>query len=228
MYGFLHESQKHLTYVYDLVRYACIHKNSHLKDKSFSINDRRYNYMVHPYNHTWRNERAVEIPIIYDLVKKEKPEEILEIGNVLSHYFASNHDVLDLYERSFSKKIINEDITTYQSPKKYQLIISISTLEHVGWDEHPQDPPKVLLAFSSIKQMLAPGGKAVITLPVGHNSFLDDHIAKNALDISEIFCLKRITQSNEWETIDLAAGLTCSYNHPYPKANAVVVLVMEH
>jgi len=67
------------------------------------------------------------------MVRKYRGKNILEIGNVLSRHIKLEHDILDKYETA--KGVINEDIVDFKSEKKYDLIISISTLEHVGWDE---------------------------------------------------------------------------------------------
>lgn len=100
----------------------------------FLFNKKLYNYYIAPYNNTHRNERKVEIPIIVDYIRKYPTESILEVGNVLSHYFSNaTHDIVDKYEQAIN--VLNEDIVDYGSNKKYDLIISISTLEHVGYEE---------------------------------------------------------------------------------------------
>ena len=96
----------------------------------FKLDNTSLGYFYYPYNATWRNERVVEIPVIINVLSKNK--KILEFGNVLSHYFSVNYDILDKYEKA--KGIINKDIIKFKPNKKYDLIISISTLEHVGWD----------------------------------------------------------------------------------------------
>lgn len=81
-------------------------------EESFIFQGKTYKYFYHRYNTTWRNERAVEIPIIWDIVKKDKGQSILEVGNVLSHYFSISHDVVDKYERG--EVVINEDVINFQ------------------------------------------------------------------------------------------------------------------
>jgi hypothetical protein len=68
--------------------------------KTFTFNGKTYYYFVHKYNTTWKNERAVEVPIIWDIVREHYRWEkrVLEVGNVLSHYFRVFHGVLDKYE----------------------------------------------------------------------------------------------------------------------------------
>ena len=65
----------------------------------FTFRGKRYPYFYHPYNTTWRNMRALEIPITEDAIRnaiKNNPlAKILEVGNVLSHYFQVSHQILD-------------------------------------------------------------------------------------------------------------------------------------
>ena len=112
------------------------------RPSSFTFRGRPYRYFWHPYNSTWRNERAIEIPIARRFVAGIPPDKVLEIGNVLSHYGPVAHEVVDKYEQTVGVR--NEDVCDFRSNKKYELILSISTLEHVGWDEEPQDETKVL------------------------------------------------------------------------------------
>ena len=72
-------------------------------------------------------------------------KKILEVGNILSHYFSVNHDIVDKYEKDVD--VINQDIIDYHPNKKYDLIVSISSLEHVGEDETPREPKKILYAL---------------------------------------------------------------------------------
>jgi len=58
--------------------------------------------------------------------------------------------------------------------KEAYKIVSISTIEHVGWDETPRDPKKIPLALENLAtKCLAPGGEIVVTLPIGYNTYLD-------------------------------------------------------
>ncbi|TAK16890.1 MAG: hypothetical protein EPO37_07710, partial [Nitrosarchaeum sp.] len=77
------------------------------------------------------NERSVEIPLAIDMLKKNNGKNILEIGNVTSNYCNIPHIVVDKYEKETN--IINQDVIDFNSKAKFDLIISISTLEHVGW-----------------------------------------------------------------------------------------------
>src|SRR4030042_2245713 len=131
--------------------------------RTFTLQGHTYTYFCHKYNTTWRNERAVEIPIMLKIVKNYHGEKMLEVGNVLSHYFSVHHDILDKYEKAAG--VINKDVIEFKPSNKYDLIIAISTLEHIGWDERPQDPMKILGAIENLKNCLAPKGRIVVTLP---------------------------------------------------------------
>jgi hypothetical protein len=63
-----------------------------------------------------------------EMVRKYQGTNILEIGNVLSNHVRFEHDVLDKYE--FVKGIINEDVVDFRPEKRYDLIVSISTLDY--------------------------------------------------------------------------------------------------
>ena len=51
-------------------------------------------------------------------------------------------------------------------------IVSISTLEHVGWDENTKDPDKIFQAIKNLKSYLVPRGKLIVTMPIGYNPCL--------------------------------------------------------
>lgn len=119
--------------------------------RTFLFQGETYRYFYHKYNKTWKNERAVDIPIIWEIVKKSQKKRILEVGNVLSHYFPANHDIVDKYE--LAKGVINQDIVDFTACHKYDLIVSISTLEHVGYDEKRKEPGKILFRHPEKRQI---------------------------------------------------------------------------
>lgn len=188
---------------------------------TFTFKNKQYKYFNHVYNHTWKNERRVEIPIIWDIIKDKNSLNILEVGNVLSHYFTINHDILDKYEKG--RYVINEDVVTYKSKKKYDYIISISTLEHVGWDEAKKDKIKVIQAIKNLKYMLTPKGKIIFTIPLGYNPYMDDIIMHGKLNLDEQYFLKRISNDNLWKESKLNKNDRVFYHKPFPNGNAIIV-----
>jgi len=163
---------------------------------SFTFRGKRYRHFWHRYNATWRNERAVEIPIALDFIRAARGGSILEVGNVLSHYVPVWHEVVDKYEKAAG--VQNEDICDFRPGRKYDLILSISTLEHVGFDEGPTDETKVLRAFKNLRCLLAPNGKLVATIPLGYNPALDRLIEEGSISFTECAYLKRMPDRNQW------------------------------
>jgi hypothetical protein len=187
--------------------------------RTFTFNGKKFKYFSHRYNGAWRIERTVEVPIIRDIMKKYHGKNILEVGNVLSHYFSVNHDVLDKYEKAC--RVINRDVVNFRPSKKYDLIVSISTLEHVGWDEKPRQPMKILRAVENLKKLLVAGGKIVITLPLSYNTNV------NKIKFTEKYYLKRISRDNKWFESDWEGVKCVKYNEPFPCANAVIIGVIK-
>jgi hypothetical protein len=190
------------------------------KSTTFMFKGETYNYFNHWYNTTWNDERAVEIPILCKYVSENNENNILEIGNVLKHYSNTNHDIVDKYEKG--KGVTNEDVVNFQTSKRYTLIVSISTLEHVGWDETPRNPEKIFKALNNLKNLLLPGGKLVVTIPIGHNPVLDKYLKDGKIKFTENYYLKRISKSNKW--IELNSGFTnAKFNYPFPAANVIFI-----
>lgn len=191
--------------------------------KNFIFEGKNYNYFYHQYNTTWRNERTIEIPIIWDIVKKYHGKEILEVGNVLSHYFNVDYDILDKHEKA--KGVINKDVANFQSPKKYDLIVSISTLEHVGWDmgENLKNPMKILQAIKNLKKCLAPKGKIIITLPLGYNFSLDELLEQGKIQFTKQYYLKRISRNNNWIQVDWDECCNEKYDFIHHSAKALLI-----
>lgn len=189
-------------------------------DETFTYNKQKYNYFIHKYNYTWRNERCIEIPIIKKIIEKNSAKKILELGNVLSHYMQVNHDVLDKYEKG--EGVINKDVVNFKSDKKYDLIIAISTLEHVGWDEKNQDYKKVIKAVGNLKALLKRNGKIIITHPLGYNFYMDEFIKTGQLKINQIDLMQRISKDNKWKQLPWKKQII-RYHYPFPYANGVII-----
>lgn len=193
--------------------------------RCFSLDGSFYRYFYARYNHTWANERAVEIPIVYKVVCEHKGKRILEVGNVLSHYFPVRHDVLDKYERGAG--VINEDVVDFRPSQKYDLIVSISTLEHIGWDEKPRNPEKLLAAVENLEGHLARGGQLLATLPLGYNPGMDDQLCRNKLPFTRVYCLRRVSRDNRWVESSWHDVEGLKYGDPFPAANGLVIGVIE-
>lgn len=130
-------------------------------------------YFIHKYNATYANERMVEIPIFLYEMKQEAPNAcILEIGNVLSHYTFTQHEVLDMSPAECAD--ITCDVVDFKPTGYYDLIISISTLEHVGFDEgehKKKQPGKIQTVLTKLKSM---SNRILWSFTLGFNPGLDE------------------------------------------------------
>ena len=193
-----------------------------LPDGEFCFDDTTLRYFYHRYNCTWANERCVEIPIACHYLTKCDPNDTLEVGNVLSHYFTVPHQVVDKFERG--EGVINCDILDFKPDRRFQLIISISTFEHIGLDDSTSEGSRIKIpqAMAACRALLAPSGKLLITAPIGYNHELDNMITDGTLGPKQQWFLRRVGQL-KWTTSDWSSVANCRYGTPYPYANAIMV-----
>ena len=81
--------------------------------RSFALAGRNYQYYFGRYNTTWHHERAVEVPVAWEVVRQFDPERVLEVGNVLPHYFQTRHTVLDKDEAD--PRVVNADVVDFMT-----------------------------------------------------------------------------------------------------------------
>ncbi|MBD3249159.1 hypothetical protein GF336_03880 [Candidatus Woesearchaeota archaeon] len=218
----LHYFMKKCAYVYLFPPYWRYFK----KNKKFAFKDETLYYFYHPYNHAYINERTIEIPLILSFIRKYTfGAKILEIGNVLSHYIETDWDILDKFEEQ--DNVINKDIVDFKPAEKYDLIVSISTMEHVGFDEAVKDNKKILASILHIKKnCLKKEGKFVFTVPIGWNKNLDNILKRDAIDFSEVYYFKRISWNNDWRLSAKGDVLKTKFAKPCIGANGIVLGVV--
>ncbi|MEG4290736.1 hypothetical protein Q5692_11250 [Microcoleus sp. C2C3] len=226
--------------------------------RSFFFKGKELGYNRIRYNNP--TERCVEIPIAFDfLANLQKRERILEVGNVLSYYENTLSESVGIFHRKIVDKfeqdlgVDNQDLMDLPSTEKYDAILSISTVEHIGQAVEPsgtygeptekRDLEAPLKAIAKIYDLLDVEGKAFITVPFGtltdgdwqiqfsgqYLSLLTKYgIPKEA--ISSHF-LKLIDRHPVWEKAQMiwteADGLEVSdaeYNYPLPFANAIAAI----
>jgi len=105
--------------------------------------------------------------------------------------------------------------------KKFDLIISISTMEHVGSEDDDNNPSKIFATRENLRKHLKEGGEIFMTLPVSQNPALDRYIASGQVRFKRMYYLKRVSRSNRWVQVDDVKGIR--YDHPYPHANGLAV-----
>lgn len=221
-----------------------------------------------PYNRIGYNntgERAIEIPITLDfLATLDKKDKILEIGNTLSHYENSLSEYIGIRPRRIVDKfevaigVDNVDFMDISSEEKYDVIVSVSTVEHIGQGIEPsskaygeqiqiRDREAPLKAIAKIYDLLAVGGKALITVPFGklidggwyiqfNRLYLETLITKYQIPpaaISTVFLriLDMEVPSNNpreiWIEEQKENLQNVEYNYPYPCSNAIALIEIE-
>jgi len=189
-------------------------------------------------------ERDAEIPYMYDAIKEYIEQHnqcsILEIGNTSHNYFdvytlgCNDYDILDFYEVGTNRrkgvkdiKTINEDIRYYKSNKKYDLIYSISTLEHLGFvanNHNPVEPYASIDALLSIKSLLAYGGLFIFTVPMNWNPHI--HLILDSITTFKRNVYIRRVSIDRWEQCSKEEASTCKYGTPFKNGNAIRISYM--
>ncbi|HUR26158.1 MAG TPA: hypothetical protein VM327_09125 [Candidatus Thermoplasmatota archaeon] len=190
--------------------------------RGFMFEGERYHFLFHRYNCTWINERQVEVPVLRRSARGVRHDEVLEVGNVLSHYGRVRHRVVDKYERA--RGVSNEDFLHHRPPNPYRLILSISTFEHIGWDEADRDPRKFLLAVRHAQGLLAPGGLLALTVPLGYNPEVDRFVASPPDGFKVRFLERFGPLPGHWRQADRCTGETHPYD-PAGKASGIAVIL---
>jgi hypothetical protein len=202
------------------VRHTVQHRLRLLRPASFTLDGTEYRYAAHRYNTTWLNERAVEVALADALLEENAGRRTFELGNVMSHYGRTGHDVVDKYE--VAPGVRNTDIVDIEA-EPYDIVISLSTVEHVGQDEEPREPEKALRALERLVELTAPAGDLLVTFPVGHNPALDVAVADERLPFAAVSYLRRLDAANTWRQAGKDDVVGLAYGTPYAQANGLVV-----
>lgn len=187
---------------------------------TFRFRGRRYGYLDRRHGWTWLNERSVEVPL-GEAAVRGSGGPVLEVGNVLGHYVPGSHRVVDKYEES--PGVENADLFEVDEPGSFDLVLSLSTLEHVGWDEPLRDPERALAAVEHLKNLVAPGGSLFVTVPVGYHPRLDGAIATGEIEFTNVAALSRASLVGRWSESDPREVLTMPYDDLLYCASAVLV-----
>ena len=189
---------------------------------TFEFQGKTYHYFFHPYCTTWRNERTVAVPIIWDIVKKyeEEKKNILEVGNMLSYYFKVSHDILDKYE--INDGVINEDVVDFKPSKKYDLIVSILTLPEVGWYDTPRDLGKSIRAFENLKKLLSQDGQIVLVVGLGLNTQFEMSVRSKTIEFEKQGYLRHL-KGYTWKEAEWKEVKDVKYDKSVPTAHGILI-----
>ncbi|MBN1517183.1 hypothetical protein JXA32_11530 [Candidatus Sumerlaeota bacterium] len=214
-------------------------------DNDFVFQGERLKYFFHSYNCFRISERTIEIPIIKHIISRCKPVHALEIGNVTQHYYDefkkcfNQKTVVDKYEQG--ENVINNDIASYNPDRKYALIFSISTFEHMDSDRGRNTSFQLgtsmltSVAADNIKKvyddLLDIGGMFVLTIPLGYSEEFDASLYNGDLEKCDFFkyniTVMRRIQDHYWEQTEFENGRSAEYNYPYPGVNYLSIIEIE-
>ena len=165
---------------------------------------------------TWRTERCVEIALGARAVRSRRREDVLEVGNVLPLAGVAGQTIVDKYEEG--PGVLNVDIVDFDPGRTYELVVSISTLEHVGRDEVPQDPDKAPAALERVAQL---GGELLVTIPVGVHPRLESAFLTGPFD--HVALLVKTGRLARWQQRPIEERAQVRYGSPYACGNAILV-----
>jgi SAM-dependent methyltransferase len=191
----------------------------------FAFAGERHRYLFHPYNFTWLTERTVEVPIARAVVDRHAGKRILEVGNVLPHYGPHDHLVVDKYEQA--EGVLNLDVMELDRLGRFDLVVCVSTVEHVGWDEDPREPGKAVEAVHRLAALLAPGGTLLLTVPVGYHPHLDTALQSGEFRFARSGALRRERLGPHWREASPADVWGTPYDFLLYSARAVFVGLIE-
>jgi hypothetical protein len=191
--------------------------------RTFAFAGAEHRYATQAYNFTWMHERAVELPIALAAVAQARRDgsRILEVGHVLGHYGATGHDVVDKYERA--PGVRNADVLDLDTADRYDLVVSVSTLEHVGVDDTPADPRRAVAAAQRLHELTAPGGRVLATVPAGYNDALVAAIRSGEAGFADVRALVRHGGGLDWREAPVAQACALAYDRLLYRARAVLV-----
>lgn len=178
----------------------------------------------HMYNMTWLNERMVEVAIAQRWLQGRDSRAGLEVGNVLGHYSACGHQVIDLYEERswYQDGQLVYNVSVFEAhehvdPKPW--VLSISTVEHTG---------SPVAAIDCLRGLVAPGGSLLVTFPTGVDPDLDALVESWVLEPARLASERACTVAREHNDHGGWVETERPEVRPYgPWANSVAVLEWE-
>lgn len=167
--------------------------------KTFEWDGKTLAYVDEAYNHTRLNMRRVEIAVarwsMAETLRAKPQARVLEVGNVLGHYEERDWPVVDLRETG----CINRDVMQWKPKRRFDLVVSISTVEHV------QAQPSAVI--DRLRSFLASDGKALVTVPTGYKPALDAELAAGTLGADRYWAMCIVPGTYEWRECTVAEAL---------------------
>jgi hypothetical protein len=164
----------------------------------------------------WRTERGLELALAKRFWAQRERTDVLEVGNVVQGIGLTGHTIVDKYERG--PGVLNVDIMDYEPTREFAGVLCISTLEHIGWDELPQDPDK---AGQALRRIATMGRDLLITIPVGCHRQLEREVIDGPFD--RVALAVKTSRTARWEQRPLEDVDNHRYGSPFAYGNAVLI-----
>lgn len=169
-------------------------------------------------------ERRVEIPISVEFLGALPPlTRALEVGNTVGLYSLRPREIVDKYE--VAPGVRNIDLLDYHPVQRFGAILSVSTLEHIGYDEPTLEPGKFRASVRHLRsECLLPQGRILLTLPLAYNPEVDEFLRDLPNQEWDVGYLVRQNIFNEWTTVPGPQAFRAASRGKYPGTNAVAVV----
>ena len=195
---------------------------NHLSESGFMLDGDALRYWREPgYNQPQTNERTVELPILFRLLAQAEQagQTVLEVGAVSPYYRQVEHEVCDPYDEKATLPVSLFDVAD-----PYDVVVSISTLEHVGLPEYGSQSSDPGLALEAVAHLKALARHLLLfTIPLGHHAELDRAVLAGELGITLASYLMRQDWHNHWQQVPLEQATNARYGKPFNNGNCVAV-----
>jgi hypothetical protein len=192
--------------------------------RTFSLDGVDHSYLIEPQC----SERSVEIPLALEFLRDYycPGMRVLEVGNVLGARSPIRREIVDKYE--VAPGVTNLDVMDIPGEQQFDLIVSISILEHVGFDEELVEPTR---GASAVKHLatscLRLGGRFFFTVPLFYNLDFDRALLSDQKMRPFLRSLVRYSRLNLWREEPLSGverrAHELRYGRFYASATAIVV-----
>lgn len=155
---------------------------------------------------TQGNERDIEIPFGADVLRRTRVQRVLEVGNAMqiTHPDLRERDIVCMYDKQGGPQDVHRVDVLGWDGGPYGLILSISTLEHIGYEyacaDGVCDQSRAIDAVTHLTRLLAPRGRLIFTIPIGFHNELVEHVLHRAIEPSwDVSYMVRVNGYNEWQ-----------------------------
>ena len=192
----------------------------YLNTKMPKLYNKEFNYFdSNKFLTSRRTERRIEVGLGHSILSwaNNLGYTVVEFGNVLTKFTSNaNHDVVDIIDGPIKK-----DFEFFKIDKKYDLLISISSLEHMGKDIFKEEGvEKTIRVMNHIIEI---SDRCLVTVPLKWNLEFDKLLYDNKTPFQ--WTVMKRTSNITWEETTLSEARYSSreYNAPYKWANDVAI-----